>query len=154
MIAYTNTKATSVVAAAGDNLTQAVQPREAMMEDENEDQEQFFKDLGATAEQTVREVRGLEETYYSLIQRMMIALPWLADFNKRMQSYIEQDFAAAIEFARELSQAKDMQDFARMQTEYFQKCLQSFAAQARDFAETYTNVASGAIKAPSLYSPE
>lgn len=124
------------------------------MEDKNVDQKQFFKDLGATAEQTVREVRGLEEIYYSSIQRMMIALPWLTDFNNRMQSYIEQDFAAAFEFARELSQAKDMQDFARIQTAYIQKCLQSFAAQAKDFAETYTNVASGAIKAPSLYSPE
>ena len=124
------------------------------MEDENEDQRQFFKDLGATAEQTVQEVRGFEENYYSLIQRMMIALPWLADFNKRMQSYIEQDFAVAFEFARELSQAKDMQDFVRIQTEYIQKCLQSFAAQAKDVAETYTNVASGAIKAFSLYSPE
>jgi hypothetical protein len=89
-----------------------------------------------------------------MVDRMMAALPWVTDFNKKMQSYIEQDFAAAFKFARELSQAEDMQDFARIQTEYIQKCLQSFAAQARDFAETYTNVASGAIKAPSLYSPE
>jgi hypothetical protein len=124
------------------------------MEDENEDQKQFFKDLGATAEQAVGEVRGFEGNYYTLIQRMMATLPWLADFHKRMQSYVEQDFAAAFAFARELSQAKDMQDFVRIQTEYIQKCLQSFAAQARDFAETYTNVASGAIKAPSLYSLE
>jgi len=96
----------------------------------------------------------VEENYYSSIQRMMIALPWLADFNKRMQSYIEQDFAAAVEFARDLSQARDMQDFVRIQTDYIQKCLQSFSAQTRDFSETYTNVTSGAIKAPSLYSPE
>jgi hypothetical protein len=124
------------------------------MEDENVDQKQFFKDLGATAEQTVGEVRGFEVNYYNMVDRMMAALPWVTDFNKKMQSYIEQDFAAAFRFARELSQAEDMQDFARIQTEYIQKCLQSFAAQARDFAETYTNVASGAIKAPSLYSPE
>jgi hypothetical protein len=124
------------------------------MEDENVDQKQFFKDLGATAEQTVGEVRGFEVNYYNMVDRMMAALPWVTDFNKKMQSYIEQDFAAAFKFARELSQAEDTQDFVRIQTEYIQKCLQSFAAQARDFAETYTNVASGAIKAPSLYSPE
>jgi hypothetical protein len=34
---------------------------EAFMKEENEDQKQFFKDLGATAEQTVQEVRGFEE---------------------------------------------------------------------------------------------
>jgi hypothetical protein len=122
------------------------------MEEENEDQKQFFKDLSATEEQAVQEVRGFEENYYSLVQAMMPALPWLADFNKKLQSYIEQNFAAAYEFTRELSQAKDMQDFVRIHTAYIQKCFQSSAAQMTDFAETYTNVASGAIKAPSLHS--
>ncbi len=118
------------------------------MEEENEDQKQFFKDLGATAEQTVAEVRGFEVNYYNLVERMTTALPWLTDLNKKMQSYVEQDFAAAFKFVHELSQVKDIQDFVRIQTEYIQRCLQSFAAQARDFAETYTKVASGAIKAP------
>jgi hypothetical protein len=125
---------------------------EAAMDEENEDQTQFFKDLSATEEQVVQEVRGFEENYYSLIQGIMPALPWLADFNKKLQSYIEQNFAAAYEFTRELSQAKDMQDFVRIHTAYIEKSLQSSAAQMADFAETYTNVASGAIKAPSLHS--
>ena len=122
------------------------------MEEENEDQKQFFKDLSATEEQAVQEVRGFEENYYSLIQAMMPPLPWLADFNKKLQSYTEQNFAAAYEFTRELSQAKDMQDFVQIHTTYIQKCLQLSAAQMTDCAETYTNVASGAIKAPSLHS--
>jgi hypothetical protein len=71
-----------------------------------------------------------------------------------LHSYIEQNFAAAYEFARELSQARDMQDFSRIHTAYIQKCLQSFAAQMADFAETYTNVASAATKAPALSSLE
>ena len=108
------------------------------MAEENEDEKQFFKDLGATAEQTVEEVRGFEVNYYKLIGRMVAALPWLADFNKKMQSYLEQDFAAALEFGHELRQAKDMQDFVRIQSEYIQKRLQSFAAQMGEFAETYT----------------
>src|SRR6516164_8439013 len=85
---------------------------------------------------------------------MAAALPWLADFNKKMQSYFEQDFAAALEFAHKLRQAKDMQDFLRIQFEYIQRCLQSFAAQAKDFSDTCTKVASGAIKAPPMYSAE
>jgi predicted RNA-binding protein len=51
----------------------------------------------------VQEVRGLEENYYSLVQRAMPALPWLADFNQKLQAYIEQNFAAAYEFTREVS---------------------------------------------------
>lgn len=115
------------------------------MPEENEDEKQFFKDLSATAEQTVEEVRGFEVNCFNLIERMMTALPWLADYNKRMQSYVEQDFAAALEFAHELRQAKDMQDFVRIQFDYIQKRSQSFAAQMRDFVETYTNVASGVL---------
>jgi Phasin protein len=124
------------------------------MDDESQDQGQFFKDFGATAEQTVQEVRGFEKNYYSLVQRTMPALPLLANFNKKLQSYITQNFAAAYEFTRELSQAKNMQDFIRIQTDYIQKCGHSFAAQMRDFTETYCNMASSAIKAPSISSSE
>jgi hypothetical protein len=124
------------------------------MAEESDDEKQFFKDFGATAEQTVEEVRGFEVNYFNLIGQMAAALPWLADFNKKLQSYFEQDFAAALEFAHELRQAKDTQDLLRIQFEYIQRCLQSFAAQARDFSDTCTKVASGAIKAPPLYSVE
>jgi hypothetical protein len=103
--------------------------------------------LGATTGQTVQEVRGLEENYYSLVQGTMIALPWAADFNKKVQSYVEQNFDAAFAFARELSEARDMQAVIRIYGEYNQKYLQSIAAQVRDFAETYTGMGSGAIRA-------
>jgi hypothetical protein len=122
---------------------------EAAVKEQDEDQKQFFQDLGATAEQTVQEVRGFEESYYSFIHGMMRALPWAGDFNKKLQAYIEQNFAAAYECARELGQARDVQDFVRIHTAYIQKCLQAFAAQMRDFSEAYSNVAAGAIKVPS-----
>jgi Phasin protein len=125
---------------------------EAGMEQENEDQRQFFKDLSATEEQAVQEVRAFEENYYSLIQRMMPTLPWLADLNTKLQSYTEQNFAAAYEFTRELSQAKGMQDFVQIHISYIEKCLRSSAAQMADFAETYANLASGAVRAPPLHS--
>jgi hypothetical protein len=122
------------------------------VDEESQDQKQFFKDFGATAEQTGQEVRGFEEYYYSLIQRTMPALPWLADFNKKLQSYVTQNFAAAYEFTRELSQAKNVQDFIRIQTDYIQKCGHSFAAQMQDFTETYRSMVSSAIKGPSVSS--
>ncbi len=122
------------------------------MENESEDQKQFFSDLGATAEQTVQEVRGFEENYYALIHESMRVFPWLDDFNEMLQSYIEQNLAAAYEFSRELTQAKDMQDFIRIYAAYNQKYFQSFAAQVSDFAEICTNLMSGATKAPALSS--
>jgi Phasin protein len=116
----------------------------------NEDQKQFYKDLGATTEQTVQEVRGLEENCYGLVQGAMIALPWAVDFNKKMQKYIEQNFDAAFAFARELSEANDARDVFRIYSDDNQKCLQSITAQVKDVAQTYSDMASGVISAPSL----
>ncbi len=122
------------------------------MDEESEDQKQFFRDFSATAEQTVQEIRGLEENWYSLVQQTIPTLPWLGDFTKKLQSYIEQNFAAAYEFTRELSQASDMQEFIRIHTAYMENCLRSYAAQMADLAETYTKVTAGSTKATPLYS--
>jgi uncharacterized membrane protein len=121
---------------------------EAVMNEQDEAQERFFNDLGAGAQQTVQQVRGSEENYYSLIHGAIRAFPWLDDFNKKLQTYLEQNFAAASEFALELSQARNMQDFTRIHTAYIQKCLQSFTAQMTDFSATY--LAGGALKTASL----
>ena len=117
------------------------------MEQENKDQKRFFEDLGETAERGVTEVREVEEDYYAWIQIMAVAL---LDFNKKMQSYVEQNFTATIEFAHEMSQAKDIQDFIRIYSENVQNYFDLFSAQMKDFAETSANFATGAIHAPSL----
>ena len=115
---------------------------------EDDDQKQFFKDVGATAEQTVEEVRGFEENYFAIVQRTMIPFPWLGDLNKKLQSYAEQHFAACLDFSHRLSQAKDFQDCAQVEIEFFQERMRSFNEQARDFFEAYSKSAMSAIKAP------
>ena len=105
------------------------------MDDQREDQRQFFRDFSATAEQTVQEVRGFEENYYRLVQQAIPALPWLREVTKKLHSYVDQNFSAAYEFTRELSQASDMQDFIRINTAYMENSLRSFTAQLADFAE-------------------
>jgi len=122
------------------------------MMDENEDQRQFFRDLGATSEQAVEEVRGFEENYYNAMRGALFALPGGENITEKLHSYIEQDFGAAFAFARELSQARDFQDFTRINAEYVLKCLQLSCAQAGDFAQTCTALASGATTSPALYS--
>jgi Phasin protein len=106
--------------------------------EEEQDQRQFFKDLGATAEQTVQEARGVEEDYFVLLQRMLIAFPWVADITAKLQNYANQNFVIALDFSRELSQAKDIQDFARINVEFAQKSFKTAGEQAEDFAEACT----------------
>lgn len=110
------------------------------------DQRQFFKDLGATAEQTVEEVRGVEENYFSVMQKMMVPLPLIAELNAKLQSYAEQHLVAALEFSHKLSRAKDFEDLARIHAEFFQNRIQTLGEQTKDFAQAYTKSAAGAIK--------
>jgi hypothetical protein len=78
---------------------------------EGQDRQQFFKDLGATAEQTVTEVRAVEENYFVSMQSLLTTVPGIADLNIKFQNYADQNFANALNFSHELSQAKDFQDF-------------------------------------------
>jgi hypothetical protein len=77
----------------------------------DEDQEQFFKDLSATVEQTVEEVHAVEGNYFYVLQKTISAFPLVSDLNKKLQSYAEQYVSAGLEFAHKLSEAKDLQDF-------------------------------------------
>jgi hypothetical protein len=120
------------------------------MEKPNTNQSQFFRDLGATMERFVQEVRRFEGNYYNLIRAMRTTLPWLGDFNNKLHRFAERDFAAALEFARKVSRANDMNDFVQLYGLYMEKSLQSFTARVTDFAETYVNVVSGA---PTFYMP-
>jgi hypothetical protein len=114
--------------------------------EEEQDQQQFFKDLGATAEQTVEEVRGVEEDYFALLQNTLLAFPWIADIAAKMQNYADQNFVDALAFSRELSQAKDIQDFVRINVKFAQKSFKSVADQVEDFAEACTDSAARAFR--------
>src|SRR6516225_3846236 len=114
---------------------------------EEQDKQQFFKDLGATAEQTVEEVRGDEENYFVLMQRMFAGFPGVADLNNKLQNYAEQNFANALDFSHALSRTKDFQDFIRINVEFGQKLIKSVGTQTMDFAEACTGSAAKAIKA-------
>jgi hypothetical protein len=68
---------------------------------------------------------------------------------KKMQSYGDQNIAIATQFAKKLSQAKDFQDFWRIQTEFMQAQWKAFSEQTKDLGETITKSATGALKASS-----
>ena len=96
---------------------------------EKEDLEQFFKDWGATAEQTLREIRSFTLNYYKAVGEMLKPVPWLANFNKKLHGYLEQDFDAAVGFVKDAGQASDVTEFTRIYVAYIQQCVELFAAQ-------------------------
>ena len=106
--------------------------------DETDDQRQFFEDLAATARQSVEQVRGVEENFYAAVHWGILPLPWLADVSERLQSYVEQHFKNGFDYALELSQAKDFQEFTLINSRCVERSVASLFAQAKDFAETYS----------------
>jgi hypothetical protein len=56
--------------------------------------------------------------------------------------------SAAHELAHKLSQAKDLQDVVRIQTEFMQMQLNAFGEQAKSLGEEFTKIATGVMKTP------
>ena len=66
-----------------------------------------------------------------------------------MKSYMEQNIAAATDFAQKATKAKDLQDFWRIQTEFTQAQWKAFTEQTKDLAESAIKSATNVTKGPS-----
>jgi hypothetical protein len=109
--------------------------------------DQPFAGISEMMTQNFEQTRKAMERYGDLFGKGMTAFPWLdADINRKMQSYIEKNMAAANEFVRKLSQAKDVQTFWQIQIDFMQTQWKAFSEQMQEFAETATRSVTGAFK--------
>ncbi len=107
------------------------------------------ENLSAMAGQTMEQARGAMENYLNFFQTSMSASPWAGtELNKKVTDYAQQNVATAFGFAQQLTQAKDLQDVVRIQTEFLQTQMKSLTEQAKDLTETATKAATGAFKGP------
>ena len=96
-----------------------------------------FADISDMMTQNFELTRKAMEGYADLFGKGMTASPWLdADINKKMESYTERNIAAANEFMRKLSQARDVQSFWQIQTDFMQTQWKAFSEQTKDLGET------------------
>ena len=111
------------------------------------------EDLSTVAGQTIENklVEKWREMYYpDFFQKNISASPWAgAELNKKVIDYAQQNVATAFGFAQKLTQAKDLQDLVRIQTEFLQTQMKSLTEQAKELRETATKAAAGAFKGPS-----
>ena len=109
--------------------------------------DQPFVEFSDMMTQNFEQTRKAMEKYAELFEKGMKASPWLdADLNKKMQSYIEKNMAAANEFMRKLSEAKDVQSFWLIQTNFMQTQWKTLSEQMKDLGETATRSMTGAFK--------
>ena len=109
-----------------------------------------FQDVSAMMSQGVEQARVTMENYLQHFQKNMSASPWASsELNTKMTGYAQKNVATAFEFAQKLTQAKDMQDAIRIQTEFFQTQLKSLTEQAKDFNETAKKAFESSVPKPT-----
>jgi hypothetical protein len=75
-----------------------------------------------TADQITQQTKGAMENYLTWFQNAMSASPWgNIDLNKKLLSYATENVTAAVGLVQKLSQAKNLEDVAKIQTE-FMRC--------------------------------
>ena len=102
-----------------------------------------------TAEQITKQTQGAMENYFGWLQKTMSTFPWSnTNLNRILLSNATQNVTATFAFTQKLSQAKNFQDAAKIQTEFMQMQMNSFNEQAKILGEIYTNAAQDAMKTP------
>lgn len=97
--------------------------------------------------QGFEQTRKAMESYLDFFQKNIKASPTLGtDLNQKMKTYMEQNIAAASEFAQKASKAKDFQDFWQIQAEFMQAQWKAFTEQTKDLGETMTKGATNVMK--------
>ena len=101
-----------------------------------------------TAEQITGRTQEAMENYFKWFQATMSASPWgNMDLNKKLLSYATENVSAAFGFVQKLSQAKNLEDVVKIQTEFTTAQMNSFNEQAKNIGEVYTKTAA-AMRAP------
>jgi hypothetical protein len=109
------------------------------------------QDLNANAkqvvEQTMEQMQAAVDNYFNFIQKTMSSYPLDGtEFGEKLKSYAEKNIAATNEYVLKLSQAKDLQEAIRIQTEFVQTQFNAFGEQTKSLAETFTKAATEAVK--------
>ena len=101
-----------------------------------------------TAEQITGRTQEATENYFKWLQTTMSAFPWgNTDLNKKLLSYATENVSASFGFVQRLSQARNLEDAVKIQTEFMTAQFNSFNEQAKNIGEIYTKTAA-AMRVP------
>ena len=101
-----------------------------------------------TAEQITGRAQEAMGNYFSWLQNAMSASSWgNTELTKKFLIYATENVSNAFGFVQQLSQAKNLEDVVKIQSEFMTAQFNSFNEQAQDLGETYTRTAA-AMKMP------
>ena len=109
--------------------------------------DQPFAGFSDMMTQSFEQARKAMEKYADLFEKSIKGSPLLdADLNKKLKDYSEKNIAAANEFIRKLSEAKDAQTFWQTQADFMQTQWKMLSEHMKDLGETATRSMTGAFK--------
>ena len=103
------------------------------------------------AKQTADHIAGRYQeaitSYFTWLQNAMSTSPWgNAPVNKKVISYTTETITAPFVFMQKLSQAKNLEDVVRIQTEFVKTQTDSFTETAKELGEICSKVTKSATK--------
>ena len=112
------------------------------------DNERFESLAGVEQDVQITErTKHAMENYLNWLQNVMSASPWSnIALNKKLMSYATDNVTAAVELVQKLSQAKNLEDVVKIQTEFMSKQLGFFNEQTKTIVEMCTKAAQDATK--------
>ena len=106
-------------------------------------------------EETKGQALGAADTYFDFLNKTISSFPLGGtEFGEKLKSFAEKNLAATHRFIQQLSQARDFQDVLRLQTEFIQTQMQTFAEQATSLVEAFPKTATREVKMPFKTSLE
>jgi hypothetical protein len=98
--------------------------------------------------QITERTRHAMENYLTWLQNAMSGSPWSnINLNKKLLSYATENVTAAVGLVQKLSQARNLEEVVKIQTEFMSKQLGSFNEQTKAMVELCTKAAEGATNA-------
>jgi hypothetical protein len=119
------------------------------MAKDKETLEPFTLNMGQTVDQITKQTLEAVESYFDWLQRAMptFPFPWSnTNLNRILLSNVTQNVTATFVFVHKLSQAKNLQEVVKLQTEFMETQIKSFNEQAKILAEIYSKAAEDAMK--------
>jgi hypothetical protein len=114
-----------------------------------EETKQATERMKQSVDETQAQALSAVDTYFDFLNRAISSLPsGGTEFGDKLKGFSERNIVTAHQFVRQLSQAKDFQEVFRIQAEFMQAQMQTFAEQARTLAEAFTKTATSEVKMP------
>ena len=108
-----------------------------------------FEPTKQTAEQMTERTQEAVANYFTWLQNAMSASPWgNTDLNKKLMSYATENVTAACGLTQQLSQARNLEDVAKIQTEFVKTQMDLFNQRAKELGEVCTKMTTAATKTP------